>query len=221
MDNNLHSFKNCDEMKIIKINQNNPEKKGIEVALNILKEGGTVVYPTDTVYGIGANAFDEEAIQKVYTIKKRSSLQPISACVSKIQDIHKIAYMDKNTEKIIGKILPGPFTIILRKKENIPSILTAGNKKIGIRVPDNKICMELSKEFPITTTSANISGQKVSESVDGVLNQLDNNVDLILDAGICKHGIHSTVIDMTTESPKIIRKGAIVPDFNSITKNPK
>lgn len=201
-------------MKILKINPISPEKDKIMAAVDILKEGSAVVYPTDTVYGIGANIFDIEAVKKVYSIKKRFPTKPISACVSKIEDIHKIAYMDKNIEVIVEKILPGPFTIILKKKEIVPSILTAGEEKIGVRIPDNKICMELSEEFPITTTSANISGKEVPESVEGVLKQLDNNVDLILDAGTCKHGIHSTVIDMTVFPPKILRRGIIIPDFN-------
>lgn len=201
-------------MKIIQINPNNPEKEKIKIAVDILKSGGTVVYPTDTVYGIGANALDIESIKQVYSIKKRSSNKPISACVSKIEDIHKIAYMDENTERMVEKTLPGPFTIILKKKKTVPPILTAGGEKIGIRIPDNTVCMELSKGFPITTTSANISGEKVPESVDGVLKQIDDNVNLILDAGICKHGVHSTVIDMTVFPPKIVRKGANIPDFN-------
>lgn len=201
-------------MKIFKINPNNPENDKLKAAVDVLKNGGTVVYPTDTIYGIGANIFDTEAIQKVYSIKKRFSDKPLSACVSKIEDIHKIAYMDENMENTVEKILPGPFTIILKKKESVPSILTAGGEKIGVRIPDNKVCMELSRKFPITTTSANLSGQNVPESVEGVLKQLDDAVDLILDAGICKHGVHSTVIDMTVSPPQIVRKGAVTPDFN-------
>ena len=200
-------------MKILKINANTPEKEKIKVAIDVLKRGGTVVYPTDTVYGIGANIFDEEATRKVYNVKKRSPLKPISACVSKIQDIHKIAHMNENTEKLVEKIFPGPFTVILKKKENIPSVLTSGGEKIGIRIPDSKVCTELSSAFPITTASANISGEKIPESLDGILKQVGKEVDLILDAGVCKHGIHSTVIDMTG-SPKIIRKGAFMPNFN-------
>ena len=200
-------------MKILKINANNPEKDKIKAAVSVLKRSGTVVYPTDTVYGIGANIFDAKAVQKVYQVKKRSPLKPISTCVSKIEDIHKIAHMDEDTEKMIEKILPGPFTVILKKKESVPSILTSGGEKIGIRIPDSKVCMELASAFPITTTSANISGEKIPESLDGILKQLDGGVDLILDAGVCKHGIHSTVIDMT-DSPKIVRKGAVMPDLN-------
>lgn len=200
-------------MKILKINANNPEKEKIKAAVSVLKRAGTVVYPTDTVYGIGANIFDAEAVQKVYQVKKRSTLKPISTCVSKIEDIHKIAHMDEDTEKMIEKILPGPFTVILKKKDSVPSILTSGREKIGVRIPDSKVCMELASAFPITTTSANISGEKIPESLDGILKQLDGGVDLILDAGVCKHGIHSTVIDMT-DSPKIVRKGAVMPDLN-------
>ena len=200
-------------MKILKINANNPEKDKIKAAVSVLKRSGTVVYPTDTVYGIGANIFDAKAVQKVYQVKKRSPLKPISTCVSKIEDIHKIAHMDEDTEKMIEKILPGPFTVILKKKESVPSILTSGGEKIGVRIPDSKVCMELASAFPITTTSANISGEKIPESLDGILKQLDGGVDLILDAGVCKHGIHSTVIDMT-DSPKIVRKGAVMPDLN-------
>lgn len=201
-------------MKLLKINPDNPEKKKLKIVIDALKEGKTVVYPTDTVYGIGANALDIEAIKKVYKIKKRMFNKQISICVPTIGYIKKIAHINKETEKIVGQFLPGPFTIILRKKENIPSLLTADEEKIGIRIPDNKVCMELSKEFPITTTSANLSGKEIPESVDGILKQLDDTIDLILDAGICKHGVHSTVIDMTVDPPKIIRKGAIVPKFN-------
>lgn len=200
-------------MKILKINANNPEKNKIKEALSVLKSGGTVVYPTDTVYGIGANIFDDEALQKVYLAKKRPLIKPISACVSKIQDIHKIAHMDKNTQKMVEKIFPGPFTVILKKKKDVSSLLTSGREKIGVRIPDSKACTELSNEFPITTTSANISGETIPESLDGILNQLDGSIDLILDAGVCKQGIHSTVIDMTVFPPKIVRKGAIIPDF--------
>ncbi|MBM4241671.1 MAG: threonylcarbamoyl-AMP synthase [Euryarchaeota archaeon] len=198
-------------MKILRINSKNPEKEKIRMAINALKKGGVVVYPTDTVYGLGANIFHKEAIEKVYSIKKRPSAKPISVCVSKISDIDKIAYIDKKLEKIIEKILPGPFTIILRKRESISPTLTAGGEKIGIRIPDNIICNELSREFPITTTSANLAGEKPPRSAEEVFEQLGESADIILDGGICKHGIPSTVIDMTESPPKILRKGARIP----------
>ncbi|MDD3986120.1 MAG: L-threonylcarbamoyladenylate synthase [Methanobacterium sp.] len=195
-------------MKIIKINKDILKSDKIEVARTVMKEGSIIVYPTDTVYGIGANIFDEEAILKVFSAKKRSKNKPLSICVSKIQDINNIAYMDLKTSKIADKILPGPYTLILKKKNNVSSFLSADSDKIGVRIPDNEICRELSRDFPITSTSANISGQNIPESVEEVVKQLGSTVEIILDAGICKHGIPSTVIDMTIYPPEIIRKGA-------------
>jgi L-threonylcarbamoyladenylate synthase len=195
-------------MKIIKIDGTNPEHDKIKIARIAMKEGSIIIYPTDTVYGIGANVFDEKAILKVFSIKKRHLNKPLSICLSKIEDIKHVARMDAKTENIIRNLLPGPFTIILKKNDNISSLLTAGSDKIGIRIPDNSICNDLSREFPITSTSANLSGYDVPESADGVLKQLGSSIDIMMDAGICKHGIPSTVIDMTVYPPKVLREGA-------------
>jgi L-threonylcarbamoyladenylate synthase len=197
-----------DSMKIIKIDGRDPEPEKIEIARNIMKKGSIIVYPTDTVYGIGANIFDEKALLKVFSVKKRPKNKPLSICLSLVEDIEMVAHMDDETEKIIRKILPGPFTLILKKKNSVSSLLTAGSDRIGIRIPDSKVCTDLSRDFPITSTSANISGYDVPESPEEVLKQLGSSVDMIVDAGICKHGIHSTVVDMTVKPPKVLRKGA-------------
>jgi L-threonylcarbamoyladenylate synthase len=197
-----------DSMKIIKIDGRDPEPEKIEIARNIMKKGSIIVYPTDTVYGIGANIFDEKALLKVFSVKKRPKNKPLSICLSQVEDIEMVAHMDDETEKIIRKILPGPFTLILKKKNSVSSLLTAGSDRIGIRIPDSKVCTDLSRDFPITSTSANISGYDVPESPEEVLKQLGYSVDMIVDAGICKHGIHSTVVDMTVKPPKVLRKGA-------------
>lgn len=194
-------------MKLIPINANHPEKEKIELAINVLESGGTVVYPTDTVYGLGANIFHENAVKKIFYLKKRPFNKPLSVCVSKIDDIHKIAYLDKDHEGIVQNYLPGPYTIILRKKEHISPLLTAGMDKIGIRIPDNKVCQELTRKFPITTTSANLSGEMVPKSAEEVSKKLGDDLDLILDAGVSKTGIPSTVIDMTVKPPQILREG--------------
>ena len=170
-------------MKIIKIDGTNPEPDKIKIAKNAMKQGSIIIYPTDTVYGIGANIFDEKAILKVFSVKKRPKNKPLSICVSRIQDIKQIAYMDLKTEKIVAKILPGPFTLILKKKNNVSSFLSAGSDKIGIRIPDNKVCRELSRDFPITSTSANISGHDIPESTEEVLKQLGSSVDMMIGCG--------------------------------------
>ncbi len=194
------------KMKIIKISPKNPEWKKIEFARDVLENGGTVVYPTDTIYGLGVSIYDKNAIKKVFHIKKRSFNKPLSVSVSRISDISRIAYLDETHMRVINEILPGPFTIILRKKECVSTLLTAGEDKIGIRIPNNKICMELTELFPITTTSANLSGKKPPESVNEVIEQLDDSVDLILDAGKSENNSPSTVIDLTVNPPKILRE---------------
>lgn len=209
---------NINTMELIKINLQNPENEKIKHAINILENEGTVVYPTDTIYGLGANIHSENAIKKIYSLKKRSFDKPISVCVSDISEIKKIAYLDKIGEEIVKKILPGPFTIILRKKESISSLLTAGKDKIGIRIPDNLVCRELSRGFPITATSANLSGKSVPESVNEVIKQLGESVDLILDGGKLQDE-PSTVIDLTISPPEILRNGIHEPlKLNEIIK---
>lgn len=202
-------------VRIIKINEMDPENEKIKIARQAMKQGSIVVYPTDTVYGIGANIFDEKAIYKVYSIKKRAPDKPLSICLSSIKDLGMVAHLDQRTSKIARKILPGPYTLILKKKDDVPSILTAGSDYVGVRIPDNKICQQLAVDFPISSTSANLSGQTVPESPEDILKQLGPNVDVLLDAGVCKHGVPSTVIDMTVYPPKIIRKGAGYPGLDS------
>lgn len=191
-------------MKIIRIDPQNPEKRKIKMAVNILEEGGLIVYPTDTIYGLGANIFSDKAIRKVYSIKGRDYSKPISVSISEIEDINKIAYLE-NLERV-KEVLPGPFTIILNKKENVSPLLTAGGEKIGVRIPDNRISRELTRKFPITSTSANLSGGKVLESADAMIELWGDSVDLIIDGGKLQ-GNHSTVIDWTTQPPKVLRKG--------------
>lgn len=191
-------------MKIVRIDPQNPEKRKIERAVNILEDGGVVVYPTDTIYGLGANIFREDAVKRVYSLKGRDYSKPLSVCVSKIKDISKIAYLN-GVEEIEG-LLPGPFTIILPKKEIVSSVITAGGGKIGVRIPNNRICMELTRKFPITSTSANLSGEEVPQKVGEIRELWDDGVDLIIDGGKLQ-GAPSTVIDWTTKPPKILRKG--------------
>ncbi len=115
-------------MKIIKIDETNPEPEKIKVAKMAMKNGSIIIYPTDTVYGIGANVFDEKAILKVFSIKKRPLNKPLSICISRIEDIKQVAQMDSKVETIIRKILPGPFTIILKKNHNISCTFNCWNR---------------------------------------------------------------------------------------------
>jgi len=192
-------------MEIIRLNPQNPEESKIRRVIKVLKNDGVIVYPTDTVYGLGANIYSEKAIKKVFKIKGRGYHKPLSVCLSEIGDIEKIAYLNQKEEEI-KKFLPGPFTIILKKKELISTLLTSGSDKIGIRIPENQICRLITSQIPITSTSANLSGKPVPNSVDEIINQLGDSIDLIIDGGQVQ-GAPSSVIDWTTKPPKIIRKG--------------
>lgn len=194
-------------MKIINIHKEKPEIYKIKVIQNILRKGGVIIYPTDTVYGIGANIFDSNAIKRVFHIKKRSFQKPISICVSQIDDIRHVAYINRKEQKLLKRILPGPYTVLLRKKEHISSILTGGRDKIGIRVPNNKISQAICKEFPITSTSANLSGKKTPQNMEELAVQLGEYVDVIIDAGDYHPNQPSTVLDLTADPPLIIRAG--------------
>ena len=195
-------------MKILSINPQNPEKNIIHEAIEVMEKGGIVVYPTDTIYGLAVNIFDENALKRLYDLKNRSSSKPLSICVSNLEYISKIAHVEENIKNKISELLPGPFTIILKKKNVISPVLTAGGENIGIRIPDTVLCQELSRKFPITASSANISGMKTGDTVEDIISQLGSGVDLILDAGSSPSQEPSTVIDFTQYPPEILRQGS-------------
>lgn len=190
-------------MNIIK----NPNNDELETIVSDLRKGELIVYPTDTIYGIAANINNENAIKKVYKTKQRSMSKPLSVCVHNIQQIKQLAFVNKSIEKILNTLLPGPYTLILEKKENTSSLLTSEKKSIGIRIPDNEICHYLTKGFPITSTSANISNNKTPNNINEIANQLGDNITTYIDCGEITNNQPSTIIDLTTEYPKILRKG--------------
>lgn len=180
----------------------------IKKAKKILKNGGIVVYPTETLYGIAANPFDKNAVLKIFEIKKRPFSMPISIAVSNIEMLAQVAEVNEIVIKFYKKFLPGPYTLILKKKPNIPDLLTSNLETIGIRVPENLFTLKLIKEFgPITSTSANIHGNELPINIEIAKKQLKDKVDLYVDHGECKYKIPSAIIDI--ENKKILRKGPI------------
>ena len=175
----------------------------IKKAADILKKGGIVVYPTETVYGVGANIFSEKAIKKLFAVKKRAADKPISVAVCSFSMMNDLAHIADKEKRFIEKFMPGPVTVLLRKKEAVPDILTSGQEMVGIRYPDHMVALKLIElaGTPITSTSANISG----EAPPGSVNDLKIWGDYVLDFGECK-GEPSTVVDIVKR--KILRKGA-------------
>jgi L-threonylcarbamoyladenylate synthase len=208
-------------MKIIKLNElkekneeiNKKTKEEIENIKKMILDGKIIICGTDTLYGLCANALDENAVKKVYEIKRRDLNKPISIFLKDKEDIEKYAYINDISKKIIDKFLPGPLTIILKKKETIPDIVS--KEYIGIRIPDSKIIREIAT-IPLTATSANLSGEEPPTSVDEINEELKEKVHLIIDTGICKYKTPSTIIKIVNGNIELIREGAI--PFKEIKK---
>lgn len=193
-------------MKILKTNQNEVDKNVIDEAVKVLADGGVILYPTDTVYGLGANIFNRKAVRKVYNIKKRSYLKPISLLVSSKDAIPLVSKASLNQLNFIDKYLPGPYTFILKKSKIVPRHLTSGSANVGVRVPKSEIACSLAKIFPITTTSANLSNKDTLDTPEEILKQLGCEVDLIIDVGPLNSGNPSTIIDLTGEEPVFVKR---------------
>ncbi len=173
-------------------------------ARKIIKQGGIVVYPTETVYGLGADIFNLSAVRKIFTLKGRKFNKPLSVMVSDFQSLKKLVHLNPGQERLARGLLPGPFTLILRKKKNISKLLTAGTNKLGIRCSPDKFCQQLTKNLPLTATSANLSGQSTTLSVKKLARDFKNKVDLIL-VGKKMSGQPSRVINLTVRPVKILR----------------
>lgn len=184
---------------------------------SLLKEGKLIVYPTDTVYGVGGVISSEETIKNIYRAKERSFKSPLIVLVSDINRIEDIAYIpEKNRElvnSLIEKFWPGGLTIILKKREWVPDIMTADGDTVGVRMPALDIALEIIKAAGgvLPTTSANISGEKTPRAYDELSEVFKERVDILVDGGKSPLGTESTIIDMS-DKPKILRVGAISID---------
>lgn len=181
----------------------------------ILKKGGIVIFPTETVYGIGVNGLDVKAIEKLYKLKKRPHNKPISLLVSDIDMVNLIAKDITDLEyKIMQRFFPGPLTIVLKKRKIVPDILTAGQDTVGIRMPNENIATELIKRVgnPIAASSANISGKSSNTNIKTLVQDFKEQVDYFIDGGESEIGISSTVIQVIDGVPVILREGSISRD---------
>jgi len=196
-------------MKIIKVNAENPEGEIIRKVAEVLTIGGVVVYPTETLYGLGANVFDVNAVQRVFEIKGRNLTKPSSIAFRDLEQAKKFLEFAPVAMKLAKKFLPGPLTIILNSKIEFDEFL--GGNKVSVRIPDNKVAQAILNEikFPITATSANLSGGKEPVEVKDFVEQIGDRVDLILDSGKCGHGKPSTVVDVSSSDIQIVREGVI------------
>ena len=179
-------------------------------AITALKKGRVIVYPTDTLYGLGADIYNKDAVRKVFEIKKRPTNDPLPVAVSDIDEIEKIAFLDEKSRNLVERFLPGKLTIVLKKKSVVPDTVTGGLHNIAIRIPDDRIALRLLSEFgPLTATSANIHGKKTPFVIKDIKMQFkERDIAVYLDVGRLEDR-PSTIVDATGKTIKIIREGTI------------
>lgn len=183
----------------------------VKEAVQILKKGGVIVFPTDTVYGLGADAFNSKAVERVYEIKKRPRHLPFPLLLSDVSQVTMIAESVPDIGWFLAsRFWPGGLTLVLPKAASLPTYLTKG-PSVAVRVPNHPICLAIIKRLgrPVIGTSANISGRPSSLTADKVKQQLGDKVDLIIDGGKCPGGGESTIVDVTGDRPIVLRQGII------------
>lgn len=203
------------ETRIIKIDENNIDKSLIEEAAKIIREGGLVAFPTETVYGLGANGLYEKAVKKIFLAKGRPQDNPLILHVHSVEQVKDLVEEIPPVAKLcMDKFWPGPLTIIFKKSPKVPEMISAGLDTVAIRMPENKIALELIKEAntPIAAPSANISGKPSPTSADHVIEDMMGKVDMILDGGDTGIGLESTVLDLSTDIPMILRPGGVTKE---------
>jgi tRNA threonylcarbamoyl adenosine modification protein (Sua5/YciO/YrdC/YwlC family) len=195
-------------MKRIQIHPINPQVRHIKTAADVLRDSGLIIYPTDSVYGLGCDLFNKSAVEKIYQIKSNDKRKFLSFICPDLKGISEYAYVSNSAYKVMRRLLPGPFTFILNATKQVPRILLEKRKTVGIRVPDNIVCQTLLMEFgkPIISTSACLPSQEFLSEPDEIADTFDRLVDLFLDSGA--GGLEpSTVIDFTEDDPVVVRQG--------------
>lgn len=209
------SAKNSDKYLDLTCINDISDYKKLETAGNVIKNGGLVLFPTETVYGLGANGLDAEAVKKIYIAKGRNSDNPLILHISDISMLSLIAKDISDIEfKLMNTFWPGPFTIILNKTDVVPSVVAGGLDTVGVRMPSNEIAKNLIKysSTPVAAPSANISGRPSGTNIKDIYQELADKVDYIVDGGVCKIGVESTVVRVINGIPHILRPGKITAE---------
>lgn len=193
---------------LLKINPINPQKHLIGRVVEELKKGGVIAYPTDTVYGIGCDIFSKSAVERIYRIKGRDKKKPLSFICEDLKHISQYALVGDNSYRIMRRLIPGPYTFILKATKLVPKVMLTKRETVGIRVPDSEICRMLVAELghPIVTTSANVSNDAIISDPEEIDKKMGKLLDLVIDGGPLPQE-PSTMIDLTGDAPVIVREG--------------
>lgn len=191
------------------INPDNPQLRLVRHVVDCLKQGGVVVYPTDTTYGLGCDIFNPKGIKKIYQIKQRDPRKPFSFICSDLAEVSNYAEVSNFAFKILKRHLPGPYTFILEASKVVPDSLTTRQKTVGIRIPDNEISRLIVQELghPLVTTSANISGEDVIQDPAMIDERMERMVDMVVDGGVSM-GTESSVISLIDDRIEVLREGS-------------
>jgi L-threonylcarbamoyladenylate synthase len=184
----------------------------VEKAVAILRNGGIIAYPTDTIYGLGADIYNDTAVKRVFTAKNRPLDLPLPVLIGDIEQLEElVANQTSVSRALMKRFWPGGLTIIFNKTPGLRSLAPAGSDKIGVRMPDHEVARLIIRKLgrPMAGTSANLHTGKVTLTADEVKDQLGSRVDYIIDAGPCPGGIESTIVDVTLDPPAVVRQGAI------------
>jgi len=194
---------------LIEINSENPQPRLIAKAVQLLEKGGVIAYPTDTTYGIGCSIFSKRGIERIYLLKQREKKKPFSFICSDISEVARYSKVSNYSFKILKRYLPGPYTFVLNASSVVPDLLVTKQKTVGIRIPNNKICLALVDQLghPIITTSANISGEEPIGDPVQVEQELGKKLDLVINGGTLSANV-SSVISLIDDIPVVLRKGA-------------
>jgi tRNA threonylcarbamoyl adenosine modification protein (Sua5/YciO/YrdC/YwlC family) len=200
---------------ILSINSDNPQLRLIKKAVEVLKEGGIIVYPTDTVYGMGCDLFNKQGIEKIYEIKRRNKKEPLSFICADLKDISNYALVSNYAYKTMRRLLPGAYTFVMEASRLVPKILLTKRRTVGIRVPDNKICLSLVTELghPLINTSAKLEADEILSDPFEIERKFKHSVALVIDGGTLASD-QSSVISLIDDVPQVLRTGkGDVADF--------
>lgn len=193
---------------LIAINPDNPQQRLISQVAAVLEKGGVIAYPTDTTYGIGCSIFSKKGVERIYQIKQRERKKPFSFICPTQSEIAHYAKVSNYAFKLMKRLLPGPYTFVLEATSIVPDLLQTRQKTVGIRVPDNAICLALVSALghPIVTTSANLSGEEPIGDPRDVFSEMGKQLDIVVDGGILPPDV-SSVVSLIGDVPEVLRKG--------------
>jgi len=194
--------KNCDKCEF--------SDQEFDQIISELRSGHLVVYPTDTLYGLAADPFDDVAVKRAFIAKKRPFDMPLTIAVSNIRMMEEVAHVDDRARKLAEAFLPGPLTLLLEKKPIISDMVSSASKEVGVRIPDHPLALRIIEEFgPITSTSANLHSHPNPYDAQIAMKDLGESVNIYIDCGPTKYGKPSTIVQLMEGDVEVIRPGAI------------